>query len=335
MRPRIRSCVGSTLPVALRCTKWWRRRKQRDFVFISNLPLDVDQRALRNHPLFLRFLHKTYALWDSWNTPFLLPGIYVNATRGSGLGRFRTGSYALHHPDFKNPYIQAFTAAASPERRPDLLFSFLGRNCHPCRAQLFSAPKRREDVWLEDTSRFDAFSHAKSGKDDDQRRYLEICLRSEFILCPRGVGASSIRLFEALRLGIAPIIISDAWKPCVGPDWKRGAIFIKEADVGRVEEIVATYEPRWQEMGAAARAIHDAYFAESAYFNFLVDNVRALARHRVVPERMLAWTWPLQVSMYKTKSKLSSVPRGRRLAYVGSRALAKAGIKVRPATSAR
>ena len=120
--------------------------EEADYVFISNLPLDVDQRALRNHPLFPRYLHKTFALWDSWNTPFLLPGIYVNATRGSGLGRFRTGSYALHHPDFKNPYIQAFAAAASPDRGPDLLFSFLGRNCHPCRAQLFAQPKRRGDV---------------------------------------------------------------------------------------------------------------------------------------------------------------------------------------------
>lgn len=270
-----------------------------DYIFISNLPLDAEQAALRRHPLFPRYLHKSYALWDAWNTPYLLPGVYVNATRGSGLGRFRTGSYALLHPDFKNPLVEAHDAVVPARSEPDLLFSFLGRNCHPSRDRLFKAAYRRSDILIEDTSKFDAFTHETAGKADAQRRYLEICLRSKFIVCPRGVGASSIRLFEALKLGIAPVIISDAWLPCDGPDWESCAIFVKEAEVGRIEEITTAHEPRWRELGAAARRVHDTFFAESVYFNFLVRNVESIAQGRKVPERVLAWTWPLQVKWWK------------------------------------
>jgi hypothetical protein len=280
--------------------------EEADYVLISNLPLDVEQSALRNHPLFPRYLHKSYALWDAWNTPRLLPGVYVNATRRSAFGRFRTGSYALLHPDFKNPYVEAFESAPHAQRNPDLLFSFLGRDCHPCRAEIFRARYGRDDLLIEETSRFNAFTHEKEGKEAAQRRYLEISLRSKFILCPRGVGASSIRLFESLRLGIAPIIISDAWLPCVGPAWERAAILVKEADVGRLDQIVSAYEPRWREMGVAAREIHETFFSEKNYFNFLISNIQAIARQRVVPERLISWTWPLQVSLYKNRSRWRS-----------------------------
>ena len=277
-----------------------------DYILMSNLPLEVDQQALRAHPLFPRHLHKTFALWDAWNTPRLLPGIYVNATRRGGFGRFRTGSYALHHPDFKNPYIEVFDAAPPVGRDPDLLFSFMGRNCHPCRDRIFAASYARKDLLIEDTSRFNAFSHVKEDKDADQRRYFDVALRSKFMLCPRGVGASSIRLFESLRLGIAPIIVSDAWLPCVGPEWERAAIFVKEAEVDRVDEIVAAHEPRWQEMGLAARQIHETFFSEKTYFNFLIRNIHAIARHRVMPERLIAWSWPLQISLYDARSRIPS-----------------------------
>ena len=303
-----------------------------DFIFLSNLPLDVEQREVRDHPLVRKYLHKTYAFWDAWNTPYLLPGVYVNATRGSGLGRFRTVSYALLHPDFKNPLIENF-GRPPLERQPDLLFSFLGRNCHPSRDTIFKTQYRRSDLFIEDTSRFDAFTHANEGKEPAQRHYLEVCLRSKFILCPRGVGASSIRLFEALRLGIAPIIVSDAWMPCVGPDWNRCAIFIKEAEVHRLEEIVSAHEHRWAEMGRAAREIHDHYFADDVYFNFLVANIESVAKSRVVPERVVSWLWPLTIAKYKARRRWTSLPPGTRARYLTSRIFEKLRIiKVRTPT---
>jgi hypothetical protein len=192
----------------------------------------------------------------------------------------------------------------------------LGRKCHPCLDAIFIANYARKDLVVQDTSHFNAFTHSNDGKEGDQRRYLEICRRSKFLLCPRGVGASSIRLFEALRLGIAPIIVSDAWLPCKGPDWKRCAIVVKERDVGRLEEIVSEYESRWREMGVAAREIHDEFFAETAYFNFLISSIDAIVARRVIPERFMFWLWPVKVAWHKLQVRVATVPRGQRIAFL-------------------
>jgi hypothetical protein len=303
-----------------------------DYILISNLPLDAEQKSLREHPLLKQYLPKCFALWEAWNTPRLLPGVYVNATRPNLLGRYRTGSYALLHQDFKNPYTESPQVTPQAGRNPDLLFSFLGRNCHPCRDTIFKTKYSRRDVLVEDTSHFNAFTHSNEGKAADQRRYFEICQRSKFLLCPRGVGASSIRLFEALRLGIAPIIVSDAWLPCAGPDWKRCAIFVKERDAGRLEEIVSEYESRWREMGAAAREVHDEFFAETAYFNFLISSIEAIASHRVIPEHVMAWTWPVKVAWHKGRARLAAIPRGQRLAYFRRKAFGRRSAKAHAVT---
>jgi hypothetical protein len=41
-------------------------------------------------------------------------------------------------------------------------------------------------------------------KDLPKLRYAELLIASKFVLCPRGNGASSIRLFESMQLGICP-----------------------------------------------------------------------------------------------------------------------------------
>ena len=57
------------------------------------------------------------------------------------------------------------------------------------------------------------------------------------MLCPRGQGTSSIRLFEAMRMGIAPVIISDKWIGPKGPEWESFAVFVKEKDISRSARI--------------------------------------------------------------------------------------------------
>ncbi len=276
-----------------RSHEWCENPEEADIIFLTNAQKTWGS-ELEKHPLPKRFPEKSFALSEQWEPPFLLAGIYANAPRFPfGRGRFRTGSYALHHPDFRNAFVDAYDYYAEIHRRsPDLLASFLGRNCHPVRERLFAMSFPNDEFLVEDTSAFNAFTRTTEGKLESQRRYFELSLRSKFILCPRGAGPNSIRLFEALKLGIAPVIISDAWIPCEGPQWEKFAIFIAEKDVDQTGEIVKKSEPEYLERGKLARQTYENFFSPETYFNYLVDSATSALQSRVVPERLFVSLWP-------------------------------------------
>lgn len=285
-----------------------------DIILLCN-PFQPQGDVSAAHPLRRRYPEKTFVLHDNWVGPFRFPGIYANAPKAPfWRGRFRTASYALHHPDFKNPYIQRHEPAdALPPESRDVLFSFAGRDCHPCRARLFSMAFKRPDIVVKDTSAFDAFRHGVDGKEQAQRDYYELSLRSRFILCPRGVGPNSVRLFEALQLGIAPIIVSDAWIPCDGPDWKSFALFVPERNVHRIEEIATAHEPEFVARGEAAFRAHQRFFAPSSYFNYLVSAATSIQHSRLVPERLMQASLPVVGAVRQRVNQVT-----RRLAPAGA-----------------
>ena len=278
-----------------RLHEWVDDPRDADLIFLTNAQQKSGQ-VLEKHPIPKLYPEKCFLLSEQWEPPFLMAGIYANAPRTMlGRGRFRTGSYALHHPDFRNPFIDRYDyAKESGQRQPDLLASFLGRNCHPVREQLFAMKFPSGKILIQDTSDFDAFKHGSDGKTERQRHYFELCLRSKFILCPRGAGPNSIRLFEALKLGIAPIIISDAWIPCEGPQWEKFALFVPEKDLVRLESILKISEPLYEEWGELARQAHEKFFSQKAYFNYLVASASSARSARIVPERVFISTWPVQ-----------------------------------------
>ena len=90
-------------------------------------------------------------------------------------------------------------------------------------------------------------------KKEGQKFYLSTLLDSRFVLCPRGYGTSSYRLFETMRLGRVPVIISDEWVPPLGPSWLNCSIRISEK---RVRELPTSWPRgcRTQRRWGCARA---------------------------------------------------------------------------------
>jgi len=58
---------------------------------------------------------------------------------------------------------------------------------------------------------------SRSAMDTD---YWSLMARSKFVLCPRGVGRGSYRVFETLCAGRVPVIVSDDWQLPDGVDWE-------------------------------------------------------------------------------------------------------------------
>ena len=57
--------------------------------------------------------------------------------------------------------------------------------------------------------------------EERRHRFREVLEASKFVLCPRGQGTSSIRLYETLASGRVPVIIADDWVARRGPDRDR------------------------------------------------------------------------------------------------------------------
>jgi len=91
-----------------------------------------------------------------------------------------------------------------------------GRNSAPVRSELFEQDFARSDVLIIDASSSTTTGTIEPTRADNQRRYVETSARSRFVLCPRGTGSSSERLFEIMEMGLVPVILRMAgapWRP--------------------------------------------------------------------------------------------------------------------------
>lgn len=246
-------------------------------------PRDLALNAIRHHPLARANRGRTF-LYNELDQPWCaLPGLYVSMP-GSSFDPRRQRAF----PYLKLPNPHVF-APACRERPARWLFSFMGRRCHPVRDAVLALDDPRG--FVEDTSGvFDALDLPSDHVEGRKRRYAEVLGESRFVLCPRGAGPSSFRLYEALAAGRAPVILADEWVPPRGPAWEECALRVPEAQAGELPAILAREEPRAEAMGARARRAWEEWFAPEVLFHQLVENCRELleARGRVaarLPDR--------------------------------------------------
>ena len=259
-----------------------------DLIIVGNLREENGFRSLRLHPIVNRFPAKCFGVSDVDQPLPLLRGIYTSAHKRLPFrSRDRSGCYALYHADFRNPFVESHPGLAfvAPKK---YLFSFTGRESHAVRREIFRRYQERADCFVRNTSEFNLFTHEQEGKLRSQAFFVQVLEASKFALCPRGAGAASIRLFEAMRLGVAPIIVADRWILPKGPDWKSFALFVPEKEVHRVSELAERNEARHQEMGRAAADAYARCFARDTYFDYLIEQMDDIRRHQRVPE-VLHW----------------------------------------------
>lgn len=138
------------------------------------------------------------------------------------------------------------------------LFSFLGSfETDPLRRQigrLASSSWRDcgEAFLVKDTAR----AQHEQGLDAFRQEYLDSLRRSKFVLCPRGMSPSSLRLFETMKAARVPVVIADEWVPPRRVAWDRFVIRVGERDVAAIPQILASEAGSF---GERARAAHEAW----------------------------------------------------------------------------
>jgi hypothetical protein len=106
-----------------------------------------------------------------------------------------------------------------------------------------------------------------------QNMFLDITARSKFTLCPRGYGATSFRLYEAMQLESVPVYIyyKQPFLPFKDEiDWSTFCILIDSENMSQIDNILTsiTEETRIN-MIVAAKKIYSKYFTLPA----VCDNI--------------------------------------------------------------
>ncbi|MEY2502450.1 MAG: hypothetical protein QOI07_2784 [Verrucomicrobiota bacterium] len=241
---------------------------------------------VRKHPLVKRYREKCFLFCANPLVIPFLPGVYSGLERRWATSRTRAGFYLGRT---KNE----FTTYTSPTADLPYLFSFMGsvRNA-PVRAKLATLRHRRSFFrdTAEDFERILDRRMSHRERLDYDRRYADVTRASKFVLCPRGLSPSSIRLFETMQMGRVPVILADTWVPPVGPCWERFAIQVPEKDFTRLPPILEEREDQAVEMGELARAEWERWFSEEVLFHHLVELCLDIQRDRTIPEALARWS---------------------------------------------
>ena len=219
------------------------------FTECHQLPSDWRLRAISRSEL-ARSYPDRIVVYNQRDRPWCsLPGIYVNMPRHTFRHQWQVAGSYWHVQDPAQRLDPEFGA------EPRYLYTFVGgASSQRSRLAIFRLPpSSRSHVELVEDF---AFTNAER-----MRRFAEVLFESAFVLCPRGLGTSTYRLFEVLAAARVPVILSDDWVPPKGPDWDSFSIRWPEA---RIPELPAELERRQAEapvMGLRARQAFDEWFA--------------------------------------------------------------------------
>lgn len=205
---------------------------------------------------------------DVPNAPFA--GFFPSLTPRTADPGFRVSS------PYITPLMRRFEGVAG--REPSRLYGFRGSAAtHRCRRALQAVVDSRgayEDV----TSKWSAAG--EESRRDLERAYLDSILDVKFVLCPRGRGSSSYRVFETMALGRVPVIISDIWVEPPGPDWSACSVRVPQAQIQRIPRLLAEMEHQWPQLARNAAREYHQHFSTHSIFNWLGNQMESMLEVR-------------------------------------------------------
>ena len=218
-------------------------------------------------PLFRRHHERSY-VYDSGDGPVpVLHGMYPDVVGPVRLPDLQLGAYYLRPFDSK-----ALALRCNDTKRPTRLFSFVGdvKNAPEVRGRILAL--QYPDALL--------LNRPGLRREDDDLAYVEILRDSYFVLCPRGVGATSWRLYETMMAARVPVIISDGWVPARDIDWPSCSLRVSESDIEFIPSLCAANVGRAQEMGLRARQEWESHCSLERAFGWVGRRLRELREAR-------------------------------------------------------
>ena len=234
-------------------------------------------------------LNKVFVVSSEDRPSGFLPGVYTGTPICPWRqNRFLTGAYFWT----MNPFLEAGNKESIGD--PKYLYSFRGALTSPVRRNIVSFHASGSHCRIEETENLKFTTNVECpSKSSGQLDYRELILDSKFVLCPRGGGDSSYRLFVSMQLGRVPVILSDRWTPPLGPSWGELSIRIAENKVHMIEPILRDFESQAEVMGRNARKAWENWFSPDILPLRTLQWIHHLALTRTHNESSFQKLWPL------------------------------------------
>jgi len=143
--------------------------------------------------------------------------------------------------------------------------------------------------------------------------YADFLRMTKFILCPRGYGVGTARLFEAMKAGRVPVIISNGYVPPAGIDWTACSIAIRENEISTLPVVLAARLQDWPQMASAARAAWEHNFSEHHLIRNMLEQLKKMRGSAVRTDLAYRISYSVRIVGILTSQKIRpSVGRMRR-----------------------
>lgn len=271
-------------------------------LFIENSRYHYDPffRKLKSHPIVKKYPNKVF-MYNAHDVPwFILPGLYTCIPKNAFDGDKICASCYI---ESINPYIRCDFSET-----PDYLFSFYGNPQSKPRKEIMKLHHKRAVIITSDQKMY-----SDQKPQDLQIQYADLIANTKFILCPKGIGTSSIRLFETMQAGRVPVIISDDWVRPAGPTWEEFAIFIPEDKVHTIPAVLEREEINWAIKSRLARKAWEDYFAPDSLFNYSVNNILMLGHFKSNLQKNIYFKLYKYFSYYRYYFRRNVIYPGKRL----------------------
>jgi hypothetical protein len=154
--------------------------------------------------------------------------------------------------------------------KKDLFASFVGSLTHNIREKLYYELKDKEGY------SYNMCNWSNTVPQENLKYFIDISLRSKFVLCPRGYGPTSFRLYEAFQLNSVPVYISDIhYLPWVDElNWAEFCVIINEEDISNIDTILKSISDEdYNKMLIKGATIYNEYFSLSGVYSNIMKRL--------------------------------------------------------------
>jgi hypothetical protein len=144
---------------------------------------------------------------------------------------------------------------------------------HPIRQKMWKVCEGIDNCVIKNTGPY-FFALTESDRISLKREYSRLMADSQFVLCPRGESANSIRFFETISCGRVPVLISDNVKLPLEKriDYSKFVVRVPESEIDNLEAYVRGFNYNLADASQRAREASKSFtnlrtFLENSLWN--------------------------------------------------------------------